>query len=238
MPNNRKEVIKNKPKYCTKKGPGKRIVNSVPIFSVNCAGCNNKVKSLVDNINHFGAGIFTLQETHFKKKGRLTKKFPDFQIFEAIRKKQKGGTLIGAHKSLDPILIEEYSEEFELLVIEVRLGGKDVRIITGYGPQENWPVEERTPFFKALEEEIIKAKSSDESIYIQMDGNSKLGPGIIPGDPHSQSDNGKILAAIIKRNDLCVLNSSNVKCKGRITRQRVTKKKKEESIIDFVLVCE
>ena len=36
----------------------------------------------------------------------------------------------------------------------------------------------------------------------------------------------------------CVINSSNVKCKGRITRQRVTKKKKEESIIDFVLVCE
>ena len=28
------------------------------------------------------------------------------------------------------------------------------------------------------------------------------------------------------------------KCKGKITRQRVTKKKKEESIIDFVIGCE
>ena len=33
------------------------------------------------------------------------------------------------------------------------------------------------------------------------------------------------------------MNSSQ-KCKGKITRQRVTKNKKEESIIDFVLVCE
>ena len=28
------------------------------------------------------------------------------------------------------------------------------------------------------------------------------------------------------------------KCKGKITRQRVTKNKREESIIDFVIVCE
>ena len=110
--------------------------------------------------------------------------------------------------------------------------------MTGYGPQENWTVNEKMPFFKALEEEVIKAKSSEKYIYIQMDGNSKLGPNIIPGDPHAQSENGKILAAIIKRNALIVMNSSNMKCTGKITRKRITKKKTEESIIDFVLVCE
>ena len=36
---------------------------------------------------------------------------------------------------------------------------------------------------------------------------------------------------------MCVINSSQ-KCKGKITRQRVTKNKKEESIIDFVIGCE
>ena len=79
----------NKTKYCTKRGPGNKIVQSVPVFSVNCAGCNNKVKSLVDNVNHVRAGTFSLQETHFKRKGRLNEKFPDFQLFETIRKKQK-----------------------------------------------------------------------------------------------------------------------------------------------------
>ena len=204
----------NKSKYCTKRGPGNKIVQSVPVFSVNCAGCNNKVKSLVDNVNHVRAGTFSLQETHFKRKGRLNAKFPDFQLFEAIRKKQKGGTLIGAHKSLDPILVEEYSEDFELLVIEVRINGKDIRKMTGYGPQENWTINEKMQFLKALEEEVIKAKSSDKYIYIQMDGNSKLGPNIIPGDPRSQSEDGKILAAIIQRNALIVMNSSNIKCTG------------------------
>ena len=132
---------------------------SVPIFSANCAGCGNKIQSLVDNINHLNAGIVTLQATHFTRKGKLNNKLPDFEIFEAIRKNKKnGGTVVGVHKSLDPILVEEHSDEFELLVVEVKLGDKDVRIISGYGPQENWKREERLPFFRTLEEEIKKAK--------------------------------------------------------------------------------
>jgi hypothetical protein len=71
-----------------------------------------------------------------------------------------------------------------------------------------------------------------------MDGNSKLGPDIIRGDPHTQTDNGKILAGIIERNALCVINNSSAKCKGKITKRRVTKRQTEESIIDFVLSCE
>ena len=104
----------------------------MPIFSANGAGCISKVQSIVDNINNINAGIVTLQETHFKKKGKLNSKLPDFEFFEAIRKKVKGGTIIGVHKSLDPILIEEYSEEFELIVFEVKLGNKDVRVMSGY----------------------------------------------------------------------------------------------------------
>ena len=95
------------------------------------------------------------------------------------------------------------------------MGNKDVRIISGYGPQENWKIEERMPFFRALEEEILKAKLLNKSIYIQMDANSKLGPEIVSGDPHEQSENGKILIGIIKRNALIVMNSSTEKCKGR-----------------------
>ena len=75
-------------------------------------------------------------------------------------------------------------------------------------------------------------------IYKYMDANSKLGPEFIKGDPHKQSENHKILADIIKRNALIVMNGSSKKCKGKITRSRITKKVKEESIIDFVIVCE
>ena len=65
-----------------------------------------------------------------------------------------------------------------------------------------------------------------------MDANSKLGPNIVPGDMHSQSENGKILADIIKRHNLIVGNGLP-KCKGLVTRKRVTKNGIEESIIDF-----
>ena len=76
-------------------------------MSDNGAGCVNKIQSIVNNVNGLGAGIITLQETCFKKKGKLNQKVVDFHFFEAIRKKVKDGSLIGVHKSLDPILIEE-----------------------------------------------------------------------------------------------------------------------------------
>ena len=68
-----------------------------------------------------------------------------------------------------------------------------------------------------------------------MDANSKLGPNIIPQDSHSQSPNGAKLSDIIKRHNLIVVNGMKI-CKGRITRTKNTKRKVEESTIDFVIV--
>ena len=130
--------------------------------------------------------------------------------------------------------MEEYSDEFEMIVVEVKVKSKDIRIITGYGPQENWDDEKRMPFFTALETEIIKAKLAGKSAIVEMDANSKLGKEYIPNDPHDISPNGKILAEIIKRQSLGVGNGSS-KCQGTITRKRITKKKTEESAIDIVL---
>ena len=86
-------------------------------FSAKGAGYINKIQSLVNNNNYLGAGIISLQETHFSRNGKLIKHLKDFDILEAIRKKSKRGTLIGVHKSLDPVLIEEHSDDFELLTL-------------------------------------------------------------------------------------------------------------------------
>ena len=93
--------------------------------------------------------------------------------------------MIGVHKGLKPILIEEYSSDFELLVVELNVANKDIRIISGYGPQESWPEVERIPFFMALEQEIVKAEIAGKSILIEIDANSKLGPHLVPGDMHN-----------------------------------------------------
>ena len=60
--------------------------------------------------------------------------------------------------------------------------------MTGYGPQESWPINARMPFFLALEEEVAKADLAGKSVIIQLDANSKLGPDLVPGDKHQQSD--------------------------------------------------
>ena len=145
--------------------------------------------------------------------------------------------MIGAHKTLKPILINEYNDPFEILVIEIQAANKEIRLISGYGQQETWTPKERLPFFEALEEEIIKAELAGKSVIIEADFNSKLGKEFIPTDPHDISPNGKILAGIIQRQKLTVLNGS-VKCKGTITRARVTTHLTQRSAISFVLVSE
>ena len=143
---------------------------------------------------------------------------------------------MGIHKALNPVLIEEYDKEFEVLVAEIKVAKKEIRIITGYGPQENWTESDRLPFFIALEAEVVKAEMENKSVIIQMDANSKLGPEIIKNDPHAQTPKGKLLSDIMVRHGLLVVNGIEDKCNGAITRKRVTKNGTEESIIDFVII--
>ena len=50
----------------------------------------------------------------------------NYIIFESIRKiKQKGGSMLGVHVDLHPVLVSEYSDEFELLVVEGKTGNTD-----------------------------------------------------------------------------------------------------------------
>ena len=204
------------------------------MFSTNAASLvhHSKKFCLKREIERTKATIFTIQETCFKSKG--TFKVKDFVTFEAIQGKEKSGIMIGAHKSLSPVLIAEYNSDFELLVVEVHVNNKHIRVMTGVGPHENKLEDVRMPFFLALEEEIHKAELEGKSIYIEIDANSKLGPERIPNDKHKISNNGQILAAMLDRHALFVANSSQ-KCSGLITRKRVTTVRTEESSIDLVI---
>ena len=120
-------------------------------------------------------------------------------------------------------------------MVEIKTAEEPIRIVSGYGPQENWEEEKRRPFFLALETEIEKSELAGVSVIIELDANSKLGKHYIANDPHDMSPNGVLLSAIIERHNLIVGNGSP-KCSGTITRRRVTKKRTEESVIDVVLI--
>ena len=217
-----------------RRGKGRKETNFV-IFSNNAAGLTNASKKycLKSEVKKTNAAVFTIQETCLKKKGKF--RIQNYEIFEAIRKGEKKGTMIGIHKSFKPVLISEYYEEVELLVVEMNVAGKQVRVISGVGPHENQTETERLPFFLTLEKEITKAENEGKSILIEIDANSKLGTERIPNSKHPISPNGRLLAGIIDRHALNVINGSS-KCQGTITRKRITIDGIEESAIDVVMV--
>ena len=206
------------------------------MLTCNAAGLKMKTQSLKSVIHYFKSSVFSIQETHFSKKGRF--KHENFVIFEAIRKKDGGGSLLGIHTALKPVLISEYSDTIELLIVEINAENKRIRVITGYGPQETWEIDIKMKFFNTLEEEIVKASYSGTSVILMGDLNSKLGPEFIKNDPHSITENGSILAGIMERNALTVVNGLEQVCRGLITRERTTVDSVEKSIIDFVIVSQ
>ena len=86
-----------------------------------------------------------------------------------------------------------------------------------------------------MEEEILCSESSGCSTIIEGDLNAKLGKGLIAGDPHKMSDNGRVLWDVTQRTNLSVVNMSD-KCEGVITRKKVKSTGTEESVIDFIIV--
>ena len=123
-----------------------------------------------------------------------------------------------------------------LLVIEIKIENEQIRMLTGYGPQETVSLEDKMEFYMKVEEEIVKGNNAGKEIIFMGDLNAKLGKEIIKKDPNKQSENGKILAGVVERNALTVVNSLEEKCVGTITRERCTVGGVEKSVIDYVIV--
>ena len=69
-----------------------------------------------------------------------------------------------------------------------------------------------------------------------MDANSKLGTQYIEGDSHAQTNNGRLLAGILDKHALTVINGLVQKRVGIITTERTTRDGLEQSVIDFVIM--
>ena len=93
--------------------------HTLNMFAANADGLQGKHVSVKFEVKESKSTIFCLQETKYRTKGRF--QMENFVIFEAIRKnKEKGGSMLGVHENLKPILIEEYSDTFELIVVEIK----------------------------------------------------------------------------------------------------------------------
>ena len=88
-----------------------------------------------------------------------------------------------------------------------------------------------------MEQEVVAAKNENCMVLIQMDANAKVGKCVLRDDPNDLSNNGQLLLDLIDRENLVLVNSSSL-CSGAITRHRVTQENIEQSILDYIVVCE
>ena len=177
-----------------------------------------------------GDSAVFIQESKTKRKNKV--KLNDYVIFEKIRKKSGGGGLLTAvHKNLEPLSVSsDENEDDEILVVEAKLQTQKIRLVNAYGPQEDEVEDLKKSFYNKLDEVVKSAKIAGAFICIEMDANSKLGPKIIPGDPHPKSKNGKMLESFLNKNDLIVVYGLDL-CEGKITRFRKTTKRTKRSIL-------
>ena len=179
------------------------------ILGSNAAGLINKKESFLRNIAIFKPAAYFIQESKVTQKNQVL--VDDYIIFEHVRKYSGGGGVLTAvHKALNPISVSDEIEGEEIVVVEATTGRRKLRLINGYGPQETETEDTRRNFFSRLDLEIKRAKMSGCLICIEMDSNSKLGPHIVPDDPHPQSANGKLLEFVINENNLKVVNGSTL----------------------------
>ena len=199
--------------------------NKIEKFSVlgnNCFGLKAKKESLYQTIKAFNfPSCITLQETKLQKMGSI--KLNDYQVFEKVRPSLGGGLLTAVRLSLSPVLISPIKEEAEIMVVQCLVNKMKIRVINGYGPQDDEQLSTRLEFWSALEQEIISAKDSNCCVLIQLDTNAKVGNSVISSDPNKTSENGKLLLNLVERKTMNILNCSPL-YKGSITRQRVTKR--------------
>ena len=175
-----------------------------------------------------------------RKQGKTqTKSTEKYNIFELVRKEKHGGGLaIGVVNDLEPVWIGEGDDEIEILVVEVKISELRIRCICAYGPQEKDTQEKKLNFWSRLSEEVSDALENETAIIIQMDGNLWGGEDIVKGDPNKCNNNGKFFKEFLEMNpNLVVVNNLPI-CEGKITRRRITKKKSEEAILEFFIVCE
>ena len=210
---------------------------TIKLLGTNADGLTTKKESFFNLLDDEKPSIFTIQETKLKREKQIEK--PGYKIFEKIREnKSGGGIMIGIETGLsrkEPVIIFNGDKEVEMMLIEISLDSMNLRIMTAYGPQEDALPDTINNFYQKLEEEIMKCEEDDCGLIIEMDANAKLGSELIEGDPNPMSGNGKILWGIVQRRN-CVVVNGTPRCSGVLTRSRTREGRKEESVLDYIIV--
>ena len=141
---------------------------NLKIFAANAAGINCKLKSFENILIELKPQIWMLQETKLKPNGKIKcEASDDFQVFYLNRQKSQGGGLaLGIHKEIESTLIRDGDDDIEVISVQTVLNDTPVKIVVGYGPQENATMEKKNKFWDFLENEIREAEVKDHGVIL------------------------------------------------------------------------
>ena len=215
------------------------VTNNLCLVGVNANGIQSKLNSLNHIISQLNPSVICLQETKCKKVGRVKIESKGYIVFELLRKQSGGGGLATLVKAdLSPVWVAEGDDLVEILVVDIHIDSRSVRIINCYAPQECDSMERKIAFWARLHNEIFEAEEARISVIVQFDSNMHAGSDIIKNDPIKQIINGRLFAEFLSNNPSIILANNSEKCEGDITRERVKGKKTEKAILDLILISE
>ena len=218
------------------------------MVGINCNGLNSKWQSFDKIVHDLKPCVFFLQETKLPPKQQFKSDTQEYVIFRPEREKSGGGGIaLGVLQDFNPILIRMGSDTTEVISVKINVNKFEVRLIVGYGAQENdrqeklhdlSQDEKKKLLWDFLEVELKEAEIMKQGLVIQLDANAHLGPNIIKGDPNKRNSNGTLFNDFLESNPAITVVNSLKLCEGLITRRRETTKGVEESVLDFFLVNE
>ena len=235
----KQKKVKKVRKRCENRNKTNKM-KTLKVYGINSAGIKCKLKSFENVLSTVQPQLWMLQETKLRPNETIKcEGINEFQVYYLARQQSQGGGLaLGVIKELESTLVREGDDTTEAISVQVVAGKLPIRVVLGYGPQENAKKDIKDKFWKFLEEEVIKTELEGHGLMLQMDGNLHSGPDLMKNDPNPQNKNGKMFMDFLERNPtLIVVNSLQV-CEGLITRKREVQGKIEESVLDFFIINE
>ena len=161
----------------------------------------------------------------------------DYQVYYQSRQlSQGGGIALGIDKQFESVFVRGGNDDLEIMSVVFYINNLAVRVLVGYGPQENDSKEKKDAFWNFLDTEVVEAELEGQGLVIQFDGNLHAGQDLIKNDPNPQNQNGRLFMQFLQRHSSVSVVNSWSSFEGLLTRKRVTKDRTEEAVLDFFIV--
>ena len=177
----------------------------------------NHLKSKIESLEHIiddsKPTVVALVETKLGEKEEI--KIQGYKPLPMNRDKNGGGVMLLVRKEIQNItvLIEKQTDIGEVMWVVISNGRYNIRMGIVYAPQEcKSTVPQLKTMYKGIRNHVKEAKVKKQNLLIVGDFNCKIG-GTISGNTDEVTKGGKILADLVDKEDLKIINSSK-KCKG------------------------